>query len=161
MHTANRASTEPFPAFSGFRYRPALPYQAGVSRRDPSPVPRAGGRNYVWYSRSTHDASGYWATIWYATSTDGLHWVEHGQVLGRGPRGAFDEHAVFTPTVMVAEDCYWLFLRIIDEQADRLTRLIGDLLDVGRLETGTLAVTPSPARPTAAKREVGPERFGG
>ncbi len=71
-----RASTEPFPAFSGFRYRPALPYEAGVSRRDPSPVLRAGGRYHVWYSRSTHDASGYWATIWYATSADGLHWVE-------------------------------------------------------------------------------------
>ena len=115
MHTANRASTEPFPAFSGFRYRPALPYEAGVSRRDPSPVLRAGGRYYVWYSRSTHDASGYQATIWYATSTDGLHWAEHGQALGRGPRGAFDEHAVFTPTVMVAEDCYWLYYTAVPE----------------------------------------------
>ena len=115
MHTANRASTEPFPTFSGFSYRPALPYQAGVSRRDPSPVLRAGGRYYVWYSRSTHDASGYWATIWYATSTDGLHWAEHGQALGRGPRGAFDEHAVFTPTVMVAEDCYWLYYTAVPE----------------------------------------------
>ena len=115
MHTANRASTEPFPAFSGFSYRPVLPYEAGVSRRDPSPVLRAGGRYYVWYSRSTHDASGYHATIWYATSTDGLHWVEHGQALGRGPRGAFDEHAVFTPTVMVAEDCYWLYYTAVPE----------------------------------------------
>ena len=43
----------------------------------------------------------------------------------------------------------------------RLTRLIGDLLDVGRLETATLSVTKSPARPTAAKREVGTARFGG
>ena len=42
-----------------------------------------------------------------------------------------------------------------------MTRLIGDLLDVGRLETATLSVTKSPARPTAAKREVGTARFGG
>ena len=33
----------------------------------------------------------------------GLHWEERGQALGRGPHGAFDEHAVFTPTVLVAE----------------------------------------------------------
>ena len=115
MPPADRASTEPFPAFSGFRYRPALPYEAGVSRRDPIPVLRASGRYYVWYSRSTHDASGYQATIWYATSADGLHWVEHGQALGRGRCGAFDEHAVFTPTVMVAEGCYWLFYTAVPE----------------------------------------------
>ena len=115
MPPADRASTEPFPAFSGFRYRPALPYEAGVSRRDPSPVLRAGGRYYVWYSRSTHDASGYQATIWYATSTDGLHWAEHGQAVGRGRRGAFDEHAVFTPTVMVADGRYWLYYTAVPE----------------------------------------------
>ena len=106
---------DPFAGCSGFCYRPALPYEAGVSRRDPSPVLRAGGRYYVWYSRSTHDASGYWATIWYATSTDGLHWVERGEALGRGGRGAFDEHAVFTPTVMVAEGRYWLFYTAVPE----------------------------------------------
>ena len=37
------------------------------------------------------------------------------------------------------------FLRIIDEQADRLTGLISDLLDVGRIETGTLSVSPEPS----------------
>ena len=34
------------------------------------------------------------------------------------------------------------FFRIIDEQADHLTGLIGDLLDVGRIESGTLSVSP-------------------
>ena len=36
------------------------------------------------------------------------------------------------------------FFRIIDEQANRMSRLIGDLLDVGRLDTGTLSVTLEP-----------------
>ena len=33
------------------------------------------------------------------------------------------------------------FFRIIEEQADRMDSLIGDLLDVGRIEAGTLSVT--------------------
>ena len=37
------------------------------------------------------------------------------------------------------------FLRIIEEQADRMSRLIADLLDAGRLEAGELPVAPEPA----------------
>ena len=37
------------------------------------------------------------------------------------------------------------FFRIIDEQADRMSGLIGDLLDAGRIETGTLSVAPEAA----------------
>ena len=37
------------------------------------------------------------------------------------------------------------FFRIIDEQADHMRGLIGDLLDVGRIDTGTLSVYPEPA----------------
>ena len=37
------------------------------------------------------------------------------------------------------------FLRIIDAQTDRMRRLISDLLDVARMETGELAVYPQPA----------------
>ena len=36
------------------------------------------------------------------------------------------------------------FLRIIDQQADRMDGLISDLLDVGRIETGTLSVSMAP-----------------
>ena len=36
------------------------------------------------------------------------------------------------------------FLRIIDTQADRMDGLISDLLDVGRIETGTLSVSMAP-----------------
>ena len=37
------------------------------------------------------------------------------------------------------------FFRIIDEQAARMTGLISDLLDMGRIETGALAVSPEPS----------------
>ena len=37
------------------------------------------------------------------------------------------------------------FIRIIDEQADLMRGLIGDLLDAGRIESGTLSVKPEPS----------------
>ena len=37
------------------------------------------------------------------------------------------------------------FFNIIDEQADHLTGLIGDLLDVGRIESGTLSISAEPS----------------
>ena len=36
------------------------------------------------------------------------------------------------------------FFRIVDEQADQMRGLISDLLDLGRIETGTLSVDPAP-----------------
>ena len=41
------------------------------------------------------------------------------------------------------------FFRIIVEQSDRMRELIGDLLDVARIETGTLPVDPEPAEVAA------------
>ena len=38
------------------------------------------------------------------------------------------------------------FLRIIDEQADHMRSLIGDLLDAGRIASGTLSVAPAPVQ---------------
>ena len=40
------------------------------------------------------------------------------------------------------------FFRVIDEQADQMRGLIGDLLDQGRIETGTLSVSPEPGEVT-------------
>ena len=37
------------------------------------------------------------------------------------------------------------FFRVIDDQADQMRGLIGDLLDQGRIETGTLSVSPEAA----------------
>ena len=36
------------------------------------------------------------------------------------------------------------FIRIVDQQADHMQRLIGNLLDAGSIEAGTLTVTPKP-----------------
>ena len=36
------------------------------------------------------------------------------------------------------------FHRLIDEQADHMRNLVGDLLDAGRIESGTLSVAPEP-----------------
>ena len=41
------------------------------------------------------------------------------------------------------------FLSIVEEQADRMDALIGDLLDAGRIGAGTLAVEPEPAEVAA------------
>jgi len=108
----------PFPKFRGFRYSPAIPFEVGVTRRDPSPVIRAGNLYYVWYSRTMESADGYSASVWYATSSDGFTWSEQGEALPKGPKGAFDEHAVFTPTILVAADRYYLFYTAVPEPFD-------------------------------------------
>ena len=52
----------------------------------------------------------------------------HGTGLGPGPQSAVVRQ----------------FFRIIGDQADHMHRLVSDLLDVARIETGTLAVSPEP-----------------
>jgi signal transduction histidine kinase len=55
-------------------------------------------------------------------------------------------------TTLMREDAQWdspsraEFLRIIDEEADRLRELIDNLLDSSRLESGTLGMTREPTR---------------
>jgi beta-xylosidase len=73
------------------------------------------GAYYVWYSRTTRGPDGYSATVWWASSADGHAWVERGEALGGGPAGAFDEHAVFTPTVLVAGGRYYLVYTAVPE----------------------------------------------
>ena len=41
------------------------------------------------------------------------------------------------------------FVRVIDEQADRMFGLIADLLDAGRIDAGTLSVSPEPSEMAA------------
>lgn len=82
--------------------------EKGVMRRDPSDIIRVGGLYYVWYSKG-RIASGYDATIWYATSPDGRRWTEKGRALAKGKPGTWEAASVFTPNILVAKGRYWLF----------------------------------------------------
>ncbi|TWT71383.1 family 43 glycosylhydrolase [Crateriforma conspicua] len=79
-----------------------------VMRRDPSDIIRVDDTYYVWYSRGKI-SPGYDANVWYATSSDGVHWTEQGQALAKGTPGDWDGASVFTPNILVAEGRYWLF----------------------------------------------------
>jgi beta-xylosidase len=101
-----------------FTYRVAIPYEAGITRRDPSPVIAVGGTYYVWYSRATVDPSGYYASVWYATSPDGFTWTERGEAIPKGGPGAWDANGVFTPSVLVAGGRYYIFYTAVPEPFD-------------------------------------------
>lgn len=103
--------------YTEFRYSEAkgLGYEEGVTRRDPSDVIKVGANYYVWYTKTSHGSSGYDATVWYATSPDGKTWTERGEAVGRGGKGAWDEHSVFTPNILVAENKYYLFYTGVPE----------------------------------------------
>lgn len=81
------------------------------NRRDPSDVIKVGNQYYVYYTRMNSPIrSGYWGTIWYATSADeGYTWQEQGMALGLGAEGAFDSHSVFTPNILAHEGKYYLY----------------------------------------------------
>lgn len=88
----------------------------GVVRRDPSDVIKIDGQFFVFYTRSIHSdystygggnifiGGGYYSTVWYATSTDGMDWTERGEAIGRGQAGKFDSNSAFTPNVVQAPD---------------------------------------------------------
>ena len=82
--------------------------EKGVMRRDPSDVIKINDLYYVWYSKGTI-APGYDATVWYATSPDGVDWTEKGMALAKGEPGTWEGASVFTPNILVAERRYWLF----------------------------------------------------
>lgn len=103
--------------YTEFRYSSAegIGHEKGMTRRDPSDVIKVGSKYYVWYTKTPHGGSGYDATIWYATSRDGKRWTEHDEALARGGKGAWDEHSVFTPNILVANDKYYLFYTAVPE----------------------------------------------
>lgn len=82
--------------------------EAGVMRRDPSDVIKVGDLYYVWYSKGKI-ATGYDATVWYATSPDGVNWTEQGEAIAKGQANSWEAGSVFTPNILVAEGRYWLF----------------------------------------------------
>ena len=92
-----------------FNQLAGLTEENGISRRDPSDIIRHDGKYYVWYSKSVSGFSGYDATVWYATSTDGQTWTEQAEAIARGETGSWDESSVFTPNILIAEGKFYLF----------------------------------------------------
>ncbi len=85
-------------------------HEKGCTRRDPSDVIRHEGTYYVYYTKVYGKSSGYWGTLWYATSIDeGFTWKEKGEILGIGKKNAFDSQATFTPNIIYANERYYLY----------------------------------------------------
>ena len=82
--------------------------EKGVMRRDPSDIIKIGDLFYVWYSKGPI-SPGYDATIWYATSENGIDWNEKGEAVGKGEEGSWEGASVFTPNILTAEGKYYLF----------------------------------------------------
>ena len=103
-----------------------LAYEEGVIRRDPSAVLKIRGKFYVWYTKGVGETAGFgsgdpaakvfpWdlTEVWYATSSDGWTWREEGLAVGRGPDGAYDDRAVFTPEIFAHEGKYYLVYQVV------------------------------------------------
>ena len=103
-----------------------LAYEEGVIRRDPSAVITVDGTYYVYYTKGEGETIGFhsgdphakvfpWdlTEVWYASSKDGWTWKEEGLAVGRGPDGAYDDRAVFTPEIFVHEGKYYLVYQTV------------------------------------------------
>jgi len=89
-------------------------HEKNVIRRDPSDIIKVGNQYYIWYTRNLRffngvKIPGYSGRVWYATSLDGYSWIEKGEALGTGKKGAFDSHAVFTPNILAFKGKYYLY----------------------------------------------------
>jgi hypothetical protein len=155
----------------------------GVARRDPSDVIKLGDTYYVFYARSIHSdwpkygwkkppqylCSGYYGTIWYATSPDGLKWTERGEAIGRGVKGKLDSNGVFSPNVVRAPDgkVYMYYtavpLGFVNNSTTDYTYIFGSELQFGpdglisgarRLNNGDPLLSP-----TAGKKHEGKPYF--
>ncbi len=47
------------------------------------------------------------------SDVDGWDWQEQGLAVGRGPAGAFDDRAVFTPEVLAHAGKYYLVYQVV------------------------------------------------
>lgn len=84
------------------------------------------GTYYTWYTKGEGETAGFgsgdpsqkvfpWdlTEVWYATSKDGWVWEEQGLAVGRGPAGAYDDRAVFTPEIFAHEGKYYLVYQVV------------------------------------------------
>ena len=115
--------------FCQFRDEPLLgdfAYQPGVIRRDPSSVLLIDGTYHVWYTRGEGETAGFgtgdparkvfpWdlTEVWWASSEDGHTWKEESLAVGRGPEGAFDDRAVFTPEILSWGGRFYLVYQVV------------------------------------------------
>lgn len=102
-------------------------HEKGVIRRDPSAVLLIDGLYHAWYTKGeasevvgfgSDDPNGKvypWdlTEVWHATSPDGWTWREQGLAVGRGPAGAFDDRAVFTPEILAHDGKYYLVYQVV------------------------------------------------
>ncbi len=115
-----------FCAFRVKNLKSDFKYEAGVIRRDPSAVITVDGTYHVYYTKGSGKTYGFgsgdpskkvfpWdlTEVWYATSKDGWAWKEQGLAVGRGPAGAYDDRAVFTPEVLAHEGKYYLVYQTV------------------------------------------------
>ena len=95
----------------------------GAWRNDPSNILKIDDKYHVWYARFPARGSGFpskeewneicfrpnYAQIWMATSEDGHHWTEHGQVLPPSKPHAWHERCPHAPYVVPWNGNYYLF----------------------------------------------------
>ncbi|NQU48825.1 MAG: hypothetical protein HQ519_09275 [Planctomycetes bacterium] len=124
----------------GISYEPlqGIGPETGMLRRDPSDVIKVGGNFYIWYTKVLESSPGYPegfnGTIWFATSTDGVRWIEQGQALGRGKEHKFDAFGAFTPNILYAPTTnkYYLYytgVRVEDGKRWDFQRFSGSIDD--------------------------------
>ena len=95
----------------------------GAWRNDPSNILKIGDKYHVWYARFPARGSGFpskeewneicfrpnYTQIWMATSEDGHHWAEYGQVLPLSKPHAWHERCPHAPYVVPWNGKYYLF----------------------------------------------------
>lgn len=152
----------------GFKYSEVdgIGHEQGCTRRDPSDVIKVNDTYYIWYTKIYGRASGYWGTIWYATSEDeGYSWAEQEEALGLGEEGTFDSHATFTPNIISAKGKYYLFYTGVKPTPDRTNGVFENNSTTDITAIG-VAVADSPDGPfrrissePVLKVSVEPEKF--
>ncbi len=115
-----------FCSFKKYDLKGDFQYEEGVIRRDPSAAILVEDTYYVWYTKGEGKTYGFgtgdplkkvfpWdlTEVWYATSKDGWYWKEEGLAVGRGPQGAYDDRAVFTPEILAHSGKYYLVYQVV------------------------------------------------
>lgn len=105
-----------------------LGYEEGVHRRDPSSIIKVNGLYYVWYTKSVGPHYGKsveedeckrfpwdYGDIYYATSRNGIEWIEQGCAVHRGGKGAYDERTVCTPDIFAHKGNYYLVYQAVSQ----------------------------------------------